>query len=236
MRKRVFYLFTVVIASSSVLIGCATGGRMVESVGQGLSDWGAKNDSSLAQTGGKLYQDIGKMIQGGKPETTVASAPGRGTVAETIKAQAIVSALDPVNRVITLKTADNRTVEIIAGPEVKNFAQLKVGDKVNVQYARALSLELKKVGAPTRETGSNVAVAAAAAGSKPAAVAGTQITVVADVIAVDAKAQTVTLRGPKGNMVDLKVNDPAQFNLVSVGDKVEATYTEALAVLVEAAM
>jgi len=36
-------------------------------------------------------------------------------------------------------------------------------------------------------------------------------------------------------MVDLKVNDPSQIKLVKVGDKVEAVYTEAVAVSVEAA-
>jgi Cu/Ag efflux protein CusF len=62
-----------------------------------------------------------------------------------------------------------------------------------------------------------------------------EVTVVTDVIAVDPKAQLVTLRGPKGNTVALEVKDPKQFNLVKVGDKVEAVYTEALAVRVEAA-
>ena len=36
---------------------------------------------------------------------------------------------------------------MVAGPEVKNFNQLKVGDKVDIQYVEALVLELKKVAA-----------------------------------------------------------------------------------------
>jgi hypothetical protein len=54
------------------------------------------------------------------------------------------------------------------------------------------------------------------------------------VVAVDAKRQVITLRGPK-RTVELKVRDPNQFKLVKVGDQVEATYTEALAVSVEPA-
>jgi hypothetical protein len=42
----------------------------------------------------------------------------------------------------------------------------------------------------------------------------------------------VTLKGPK-QTVDLKLNDPEQFKLVKVGDQVEATYAEALAVAVQ---
>jgi hypothetical protein len=53
-------------------------------------------------------------------------------------------------------------------------------------------------------------------------------------MAVDPKTQMVTLRGPR-QTVDLKVDDPEQFKRVAKGDRVEATYTEALAVSVEPA-
>jgi len=48
------------------------------------------------------------------------------------------------------------------------------------------------------------------------------------------QTQTVTLRGPT-RVVDLGVHDAAQFKLAAVGDQVEATYTEAVAISVEAA-
>mgnify|MGYP006334906421 CR=1 FL=1 len=51
----------------------------------------------------------------------------------------------------------------------------------------------------------------------------------ANVTAVNAKENIVTLRGPKGNSVDVSV-DPSQLKLVKVGDQVEAVYTEAIAV------
>jgi len=60
------------------------------------------------------------------------------------------------------------------------------------------------------------------------------VTVTASVIALDPPTQTVTLKGPK-QTVDVKVADPEQFKRISVGDQVEATYTEALAISVEAA-
>jgi Cu/Ag efflux protein CusF len=49
------------------------------------------------------------------------------------------------------------------------------------------------------------------------------------VIAVDEKASKVTLKGPQ-RTVDMKVNDPEQLKLIKVGDQVEATYTEAVAI------
>ena len=50
----------------------------------------------------------------------------------------------------------------------------------------------------------------------------------------DPLTQTVRLRGPT-RAVDLRVHDPEQFKLVAVGDQVEATYTEAVAISVEPA-
>jgi hypothetical protein len=55
------------------------------------------------------------------------------------------------------------------------------------------------------------------------------------VIAVDRQAKIVTLRGPRGQIVDLHVQDPERLKRVKKGDQVKAVYTEALAISVEPA-
>jgi hypothetical protein len=72
-------------------------------------------------------------------------------------------------------------------------------------------------------------------GERPAAAAGHQVTAIAKVTAVDKKAKTITLKGPRGNSVALDVQNPDQFKVVKVGDQVLVTYTEAVAISVEAA-
>jgi hypothetical protein len=123
---------------------------------------------------------------------------------------------------------------VVAAPEVQNFAQMKVGDKVQAQYLEALSVELKKGGglpvARTERAGGQ----GAEPGQKPAAMGGRQMTIVADVIAVDPATQSVTLKGPQ-RTVEVKVADPEQFKLIAVGDQIQATYTEAVAVAVSPA-
>lgn len=58
----------------------------------------------------------------------------------------------------------------------------------------------------------------------------------AAVEAVDAANRTVTLKGPRGKVVTLPVGqDVKNFDQIKVGDQVEATYTEALAISVEPA-
>jgi Cu/Ag efflux protein CusF len=167
-------------------------------------------------------------------ESAVATAPGKGAAARVVTITASVEAIDAAERTVTLKGPRGRVVTLPVGPQVKNFDQIKVGDMVAVRYYEALSLELKKGGSGIRERSERAGTASAQPGERPAAGAARTITVVADVIAVNPKRQTITLRGPK-RTVDLKVKDPKQLKLVKVGDQVEATYTEAIAVSVEPA-
>jgi hypothetical protein len=163
--------------------------------------------------------------------TGVTKAPGAVTTVQRIKAVATVVAIDSATRAVTLKGPDGRETTVIAGPEVKNFAQIKVSDRVNVEYKEALTLELKKGSTEPRARAESSMAEAAKAGERPGAVAGRKVTVTAEVIGLNAATQTVTLRGPK-QTVDLKVADPEQFKRVAMGDRVEATYVEAVAVVV----
>jgi len=173
-----------------------------------------------------------------KPDATGATVttttPGKGAITKMAKITASVEAIDSASRTVTLKGPRGKVVTLAVGPEVKNFAQVKVGDLVVVRYAEALTLELKKDGKELRQRSEREGSETAQPGERPAGAAGRQITVIADVTAVDRKKQVVTLRGPK-QTVELKLRDPKQIKLVKVGDQVEATYQEAMAVSVEPA-
>jgi len=161
----------------------------------------------------------------------VSSEPGKAAAVAVVEATLTVVAINPKSRVITLKGAGGKTLDVEAGEEVKNFSQIRVGDNVKVQYREALTLELKKTKADASASAAAVA-ATAAPGSPPAAAAGAQITVIADVVAVDPKKSTISLKGPAGNVVELKVRNPDHFKVVKKGDKVEAVYSEAVAIAV----
>ena len=163
------------------------------------------------------------------------SAPGKGAIAETVKIQATVTAIDKKTREVRLKVPQGEEQTVTAGPEVKNFDQIKVGDMVTVEYLRALALELKKGGGLIVQRTEQAGGAAAKPGEKPAGAVGRQVKVVADVVGVDPATQTVKLKGPQ-RTVELHIADPEQFKRVSKGDQVEATFTEAVAVAVTPAM
>ena len=173
-----------------------------------------------------------------KPAATVdagvVTAPGKGVAARTIKTSATIVVIEPATREVTLRRQDGQVTTVTLGDEVRNFDQLKVGDKVHVEYAQALALELKKGAGGASASGSEMAKRAEP-GQKPGGAVARQVTIVAEVVKVDAKNRTVTLKGPKGNRVDLDVEDPEQLKMVKAGDKIEAVYTEALAIKVEPA-
>jgi hypothetical protein len=163
-----------------------------------------------------------------------ASEPGKVAVARAVKVSALVTAIDAASRTLTLKGAEGRVFELVAGDEVRNFDQIKVGDSVVVTYVRGLTMEVKK-GSGIRESTEKTDAARAKPGEKPAGAVGRQITVLADVVAVDQKKKTITLKGPKGNVVELDVQNPDHFKVVKKGDQVLVDYVEAVAVSVEPA-
>ncbi len=166
--------------------------------------------------------------------TVVASEPGKAVVVSTVQITATVVAIDKTTRTVTLKGPQGKSMDVVAGEEVKNFDQIKVGDLVVAKYMEALSLELRKTrtsGAPTETVGA----VRAKPGERPAGAVGREIHALADVVAVDPKKSIISLKGPRGNVFDLKVHNPDQFKVVKKGDQIDVVYTEALALSVEPA-
>ena len=165
----------------------------------------------------------------------VATKPGKGAAAaRTVRVSASVEAIDKQNRVVTLKGPRGNVFDLAVGPDVKNFDQIQVGDFLVVRYAQALTLELKKGGGGVRSRTEGQDAVKANPGARPGAAGARQVKVVADITAVNAKQQTITLKGPKQS-VEMKVHDPEMFKTLKVGDQVEATYTEAAAITIEPA-
>lgn len=161
-----------------------------------------------------------------------ANEPGNVAAMAIVQAAAKVVAIDPDSRAVTLLGPEGRRFNVVAGPEVKNFAQIAVGDEVVIEYIRALSLNVQK-NSGIRERSEKVDGAHAVPGAKPAGVVGREVRIVADVIGVDAKKSTITLRGPDGNIVELDVQNPDHFKVVKVGDQVEANFVESVAIAVQ---
>jgi hypothetical protein len=154
--------------------------------------------------------------------TTLALATGAAGAASLT---ATVTAINPATGAISLQAAQGRQITLTAAQEVKNLAEVKVGDQVDVEYLEASALEFKTLGESVTATRGDPAA------ERPTGAEGRKMTVTGVVVAVDEATQTVTLRAPQRTL-ELKVSDPGQFSLATKGSQVEATYIEATAVMV----
>jgi Cu/Ag efflux protein CusF len=59
------------------------------------------------------------------------------------------------------------------------------------------------------------------------------VTVTATIEDISPKKTYVTLKGPEGKTMDVKVRDPKNLEGVKVGDKVVITYTQAFAIALD---
>jgi DNA-binding beta-propeller fold protein YncE len=168
--------------------------------------------------------------QGKQPKTS----PDIAAVAagEAVSITATVEKIDLKKRLVTLKGPEGNEVTIHVDKRVKNLPQVKKGDQVVVDYLESVAVDLRKPGEPP-EVAAAGGVATAKPGEMPGGIAVKRIRVTAKISAIDAAKSTVTLTGPRGNAFPVKVKDPARLEQLKVGDDVDVTYTEALAIAVK---
>ena len=176
-----------------------------------------------------LSVGVGAMAQDKAPAK--AKSP-EGKRERVVTLTGTVEAVDLANRVVTIKGSKGRTVELKVGEEAKNLDQVKVGDKVVAKYYESIAFRMKK---PEEAEGvkTEQAVATAKPGEVPAGVLANQVTVTATIMDISPKKTYVTLKGPEGKTVDVKVMDPKNIEGLKVGDQVVITYTQALAIALD---
>jgi Cu/Ag efflux protein CusF len=155
-----------------------------------------------------------------------------GRAEDVAERRMVVTAIDRQQRVVTLRGQDGGELVVEAGDAIRNFDQIQQGDEVVVTYTEAVAWQVKSAseGAPGMSEKSEVT--RAKPGEKPGGTAGRTVSVTATITEIDLVKETVTLTGPRGNAETIKVRDPANLKKVKVGDLVDITYTEAVAIAV----
>jgi hypothetical protein len=169
----------------------------------------------------------------GAPATSAPAPamPGK-TVVGSVKIRGTIDAIDKEKSTITLKGPKGRTVTL----EVRDPSKLdavKVGDPVVATYVEAVAYQVRKAGTATPGASMQEARVSSKPGENPAGAIGREVTLTATITAIDKKARTVTLKGPQGNSETVKVKDPKNLEGVKVGDLVDITYTQALAIALD---
>jgi Cu/Ag efflux protein CusF len=174
----------------------------------------------------------GCSTSGQTAATPAAPLPG-GTVSEgLVSATARVKAIDQATRMVTLERADGSVVKFRAGEEVRNLPQVKVGDQVTATYYESMAFQVRKAGDTQMGAIVGEEMARAKPGAKPGAANARVTTVTTRITGIDKQAGTVTLQDPEGANVTVKARYPENLERVAVGDLVEITLTEAVAISV----
>lgn len=174
-------------------------------------------------------------VSGSISATRGATAMPSGSVSASTTVTATVTRIDKKDRWVTLKMADGSLVDIQAGPAVKNFDQIKVGDLVSSTHEETLAVAVVPAGAaPPNVTGGS-AVVGAPAGTKPMGVMVDTTMVSGKVTAIDNTPRSVTLLGPDGITRTIPVGPGVKrLNEVKVGDDVVFTLKTATTIEVTA--
>lgn len=161
--------------------------------------------------------------------TTYAQTPKPVTQGATVSITAVIQAIDSKARLVTIKHEDGTLDTIQCGPDVQRFDALKVGDKVTFRYHESIVYAIAKPGAnPPAEA----AAVTRNEGSKPGGTISQQMTAVVTVLEIDQNIPSVTIRKADGSKVSFKVENKKNLEGVKVGDQVQITYTQALAISV----
>lgn len=152
---------------------------------------------------------------------------------DVIETSATIEAIDHAERLVTLKDKDGNVDTVFAGPEVKRFDELKVGDTVTFRYYESVAYRIRKPGDPAPPAASGAPTVVAGKGERPGGTASHQQTVTVTVKAVDPKTPSITVATETGRTSTLKVEDKKKLEGVKVGDTIEVTYTEAVLISVK---
>ena len=166
-------------------------------------------------------------------KTAQAGSGDKPTVVEkrVVHTEATVTAINYDTREVILTNAKGESISFIADESVRNFAQVKVGDILNVDYLEGVRIEIVDQNAALG-TSTVDAASRAELGDKPGSNAISTTSIVVEIVAIDLENETATIKNAEGQTQVVKPRRPENLKKVEIGDKVMITYTEAIAIKV----
>ena len=155
-----------------------------------------------------------------------------------VQKTATVESIDQASRLVTLRGEDGFARTVKVSNDVRNFPQIREGDKVVVSYYEAIAAEVKKPGEGVQGVEAEVSAARADPGKMPAAGSGVTLRTTVTIESVDEQSNTVTFKNADGMLRTAEIQTPEGQKFIKglkKGDQVEIAYTEAFAIEVKPA-
>ena len=145
------------------------------------------------------------------------------------EAEAVVTVtkVDKEARSVTFRGPRGNLGTLDVPKESQNFDQVKVGQQYKMKYVEAVAVDIRKGGAPSAAAAQEVKLAPK--GAKPGGVVVRTVQLAGVIDAVDYKDRYIAVRGPKGNVMPLKVGSDINMEQLAAGDRISVTHTAALA-------
>ena len=148
--------------------------------------------------------------------------------------EGVVTKIDAANRTATLKNDQGET-QFVAGPGVKNFKQIKVGDQLNVSFEIGVAVELLNSKGNIRSEKQTTTVTTAPAGDKPAGTVSNTTTVITDVMEIDKAKRNISVKRMDGEIHIIHVKNKKLFSQIALHDQIKVVYFDQMKAVVTAA-
>jgi len=155
------------------------------------------------------------------------------SASQSMVVSALVEAIDHETRVVTLRKSNGEAITFTASEDVRNLAQVSVGDHLTAEYVETVSIEVMAADGLEAEAAEVSAMARAEEGDMPGFAAMDAMVVTATVEEINLELNTFKLKGPDGAINEYTARNPENLKRSAVGDLVVMTVTSAVAIVVE---
>jgi hypothetical protein len=152
---------------------------------------------------------------------------------QSVLVSALVEAVDQETRVVTLRKSNGEAITFTAGDDVRNLAQVSVGDHLTAEYVETVSIVVMAADGLEPEAAEVAAMARAEEGDMPGFAAMDAVVITATVEEINLEMNTFKLKGPAGEINEYTARNPQNLKRSAVGDLVVMTITSAVAIVVE---
>jgi hypothetical protein len=161
-----------------------------------------------------------------------AQQPGGAYTSTLTRTTATVTAINAEKREVTIQ-GEHGPVTIQAGQGVRNFENLKVGDRVNISYYQGTMAQIVKGGKTIKDPAVSTFAQGNSPGMSPSGVIGASATVTVKIQDVNLPTNTVAFTRSDGTTHIVQVKTPEMQNFIrdlKRGDTVQVTFTDSVAV------
>jgi hypothetical protein len=151
---------------------------------------------------------------------------------ELVTAPFTVEDVDRAHRRVAVRSPDGDRMTVDVPSDVAGFDKLKKGDKIDVDYYKAVAVSLLPAGSAPGNGAPERSQRMASNNGNGQATRGRQVTSSVQVVSLNPQDNTMQVKGSNGKTQTVTVDDPAlqkKLQVIKPGDVVQVTYTEAIA-------